>query len=232
MKFLIPLILILGFTNPASAQQVQETTIQIIMDDSGVLIDAEEADQFKMQLFSQMKKLVRKREFSKAHIDVISTSTGRTVWSGTPSDLKRQPERALALVNAIKSSPENCNNIPGAFAELSSNLKAIKRQNFKSVHIIVFSSLIDTPRPCDKTTQIVLPQLPPVKANVNAALSSYDTIRSITFFWISPFQKAGWEEYLDPTFNWALQNNIQITFMDIERSKLSLRQGLNFGGRK
>jgi hypothetical protein len=225
MKHLLLLIIVFCFTPNVFARGTH-TTIQIIMDDSGVLIDAKEADRYKLVLLSHIKGLVRKREFARAHIDVISTSIGRTIWSGAPSDLKRKPQRALELVNSIKSAPENCNNLPGAFVELTSNLTALERQGFTKAHVIVFSSLIHTPRPCDKTTSIILPQAPPVKGNINGALSSFKSVRSIKFYWVSPHQKRVWEEFLEPTFTWALLSSVPMTFMDIERSKFSLEQGL------
>ncbi len=205
------------------------TTFQIIMDDSGVLINAENADRYKLMLLGHLKQLTRKRELAKAHIDVISTSMGRTVWSGIPSDLKQKAERALALVENIKASPNTCNNLSGAFSELASNLTALERRKYKTAHVIVFSALIDTPRPCDKTTKITLPQTPPIKGNINAALSSSGLVRSINFYWVSPHQKHVWEEFLAPTFDWAMQSNVNMTLMDIERSKPSLENGLELG---
>lgn len=225
MKTIYIIILVLCFTQNAFAKSSQ-TTIQIIMDDSGVLIEPVEADRYKLQIFSHIKKLVRKREFANAHIDVINSSIGRTIWSGVPMDLKRKPARALALVNAIKTVPENCNNLPDSFMELASNLKALQRQGFTKAHVIVFSSLIHTPRPCADTTKIILPQSPPVEVNINGALISSNIVRSINFYWISPHQKRVWEEFLKPTFNLASMNKISMTFQDIERSKFSLEKGL------
>lgn len=225
MKKTILLFIILCFSSGVFARGTH-TTIQIIMDDSGVLIDAKSADRYKLVLLSHIKRLVRKREFARSHIDVISSSIGRTIWSGTPSDLKRKPQRALALVNSIKSNAKNCNNLPGAFVELTSNLTALERQGFENAHVIVFSSLIHTPRPCAKTTSIILPQAPPVKGNINGALIAFKSVRSIKFYWVSPHQKRVWEEFLIPTFTWALKGSVPMTFMDIERSKFSLQQGL------
>ncbi len=207
------------------------TTLQIIMDDSGVLVDAENAYKYKLVFLGQLKKLIKKNEYSKAQIDVISTSKGRTIWSDTVSNLKRKPERAQMLVDSLKAAPENCNNLSGAFSELESNLTALERRKYKTAHVIVFSSLIDTPRPCDKTTKVILPQTPPVKSNINAALSSSGLVRSINFYWVSPHQKRVWEEFLTPTFDWAMKSNVNMTFMDIERSKPSLANGLELGGR-
>ena len=231
MKNIIVLFILICFSNSAFARGTT-TTIQIIMDDSGVLINPAEAEQYKMQLLFKLKQLVRKRELSRAQIDVISTSIGRTIWSGTPSDLKRKPTRAQALIDAIKANPENCNNLVGAFNELASNLRALKRQGITNAHVILFSSLIDTPRPCSDTTSITLPQLPPVQGNINKALTSFDGTRSISFYWVSPHQINVWESYLKPTFDWALINNTSIIIKDIERSKFSLRSGLNLEASK
>ncbi len=225
MKTKIALLIILCFSMPVMARGTH-TTIQLIIDDSGVLIDPIDADQYKLVLLSHIKGLTRKREFARAHIDVISTSIGRTIWSGVPSDLKRKPERALELVNAIKSNPENCNNLPGAFMELASNINALERQGFTSAHVIVFSSLIHTPIPCSDTTQITLPQPPPLEGDINQALSTYKSIHSIAFYWASPHQKRVWEEFLEPSFNAAAQRSIPMSLMDIERSKFALRGGL------
>lgn len=102
MKILQISLLSLCISTGAYAK-TSHTTLQIIMDDSGVLIHSKEADKYKLGLLSHIKDLVRKREYANAHIDVISTSIGRTIWSGLPSDLKRKPERALALVESIKT---------------------------------------------------------------------------------------------------------------------------------
>ncbi len=230
-KAIILLVILFCFSLEVAARGTQ-TTIQIIIDDSGVLIDATDADQYKLVLLSHLKRLTRKREFARAHIDVISTSIGRTIWSGTPGDLKRKPERALALVNAIKSISENCNNLPGAFLELGSNITALERQGFTNAHVIVFSSLIHTPRPCGDTTSITLPQPPPPEGDINQTLSTYTSIHSISFYWVSPHQKRVWEEFLEPSFNQALARSIPMILMDIERSKFSLRQGLNLEAQK
>lgn len=110
--------------------------------------------------------------------------------------------------------------------ELAGNLKALERQEFTKSHVIVFSSLIHTPRPCDTTTQVILPQVPPVEGNINASLTSSKTVHSISMYWVSPHQMRVWGDFLEPTFNWALNKNIPMTLMDIERSKFSLQQGL------
>ncbi|MCF6251100.1 MAG: hypothetical protein L3J75_07500 [Methylococcaceae bacterium] len=221
------LIIAMCFCTNAYAKGTH-TTIQIIMDESGVLIDADEAEKYKMVMLSHLKLMTRKREFANAHIDVISTSLGRTVWSGTPGDLKRKTERALKLVESVKANPKNCNNLASAFLEIKDNISHLERRGYKNAHVIVFSSLIHTLRPCDETTHIVLPQTPPAKGNINATLMASKIVKSLQFFWVSPHQKRIWEEFLKPSFDWALLNNVPMNLMDIERSKNSLQQGLKF----
>jgi len=224
MKTII-LCLALCFSSNVLAKKTS-TTLQIIFDTSGVLIDVKQAEKYKLLILTHLKQLTRKRELAHAHIDVISSSIGRTVWSGTPSDLKQKPARALALVNAIKAKSENCNNLSGSFAEVKSNLKSLQRQGFTKAHVIMFSSLIDTPRPCNETTSITLPQTPPLQGNINVSLTSSNIVRGISFYWVSPHQKNVWEEFIEPSFKWAASKNIPMRFMDIERSKFSLERGL------
>ena len=231
MNTSIVLFTIFCISASAFAKDTQ-TTIQIIMDDSGVLINPVEADQYKMQLLSHLKQLTRKRQFSRAHIDVINTSIGRTIWSGTPSDLKRKAKHTQSLVDSVKTNPANCNNLSGSFIELASNLRALKRQGFIKAHVIVFSSLIDTPRPCNEITSITLPQTPPVQGDINQALSSFKGMQSISFYWVSPHQMRVWEDFLAPTFKWAVANHISISITDIERSKFLLSKSLNLEPRK
>lgn len=231
MKHIHAIFLVLCIS-PCAFAGKEKTTIQIIMDDSGVLIEPIDADRYKLVLLSHIKKLVRKHEFARANIDVISSSIGRTIWSGTPSNLKRRPERALALVNSIKAVRENCNNLPSAFMELASNLKTLKRQGFTRAHVIVFSSLIHTPRPCGDLTKIVLPQEPPLEGGINGVLKSSNIVHSISFYWVSPHQKHLWEEFLEPSFNWSQAHGVPMIFLDIERSKYSLQQGLSLEMRK
>ncbi|MES9993994.1 MAG: hypothetical protein ABW098_18750 [Candidatus Thiodiazotropha sp.] len=226
MNKILLLCLALSTASQALAANRSETTIQLIMDDSGVLVEAETAYDYKLAILGSLKGLTRKREFAKAHIDVISTTLGRTVWSGTPGDLKRNKARSLALVESIKADPARCNNLSGAFIELKSNIAALERQDYKKIYVIVFSSLIHTPVPCAEDTQITLPQAPPLGGDINEALQSSSHIRSIRFYWVSPHQKRLWEEYLKPSFKSFSIYRRTFTLMDMERSKYEISQGL------
>jgi hypothetical protein len=214
------LILFVALSTPVLAQE--RIAIELLIDDSGVLLDADAAQSHKLLLLSHVKALATKRAGASAKVEVISTSYGRTVWSGTPLAIRRDPARAQELVDAIASDPGRCNNLPGAFAELRSNLAQLEREGVNAVHIIVFSSLVHTPRPCADLKTITLPQLPPAEGDIAGALGSSPNVRSVYFYWVSPHQRIVWEQFLTPSFT-ALRNaGARVSFFDVERSKSAL----------
>ncbi len=219
MKYLLTLMLMLSA--PVLAQE--KIAIELIVDESGVLLDAGSAQTTKMMLLAHLKALATKRAGAHARVNVISTSLGRTVWSGTPLELRRDPIRAQALVDAIAADPARCNNLPGAFAELKSNLAQHEREGVHGVQVVVFSSLVDTPRPCSEVTHITLPQMPPAGGDINGALSGPANLRSVAFYWVSPHQKRVWEEFLEPSFEELRARGVPVTFLDVERSLSALR---------
>lgn len=201
--------------------------IQIVMDDSGVLQNPEDAQHYKMAMFAGIQRLARRRSLAHAHIDLISTSYGRTVWSGTPLELKRYPARAQELLDKSKSDASRCNNLPGAFAELKSNLEDMPGRGKEEVHVLIFSSLIHTPRPCDEMTRIALPQLPPAEGEFNEAFMSSLDLKSVTFYWVSPFQKRPWKEFLKPAQGWSWNPRIKFNLLDENASKNELPGGIS-----
>lgn len=215
------LSILVALSMPALAQE--KIALEIVMDDSGVLLDAGEAQTYKMLLLSHLKALSSKRAGANAKIEVISTAFGRTVWSGTPLMLRRDPARAQALVTAVTADPERCNHLPGAFAELRSNLAQLTREGFTDIHILIFSSLIHTPRPCDGIKTITLPQLPPHEGDIPGALTALPHIKSVSFYWVSPHQKIVWEGFLLPAFQGLQGRGARVVFLDTERSKSALR---------
>ena len=217
--FLLTFLLIVS----ASVFAQERIALELLIDDSGVLLDAQEADRYKLMLLAHVKALATKREGANTKIEVISTALGRTVWSGTPLTLRRDPARAQDLVAAIKADPARCNALPGAFRELQSNLAQLERAGVNEIHIIVFSSLIHTPRPCADITRITLPQLPPTEGDIPGAFATTAPIRSVSFFWVSPHQKFVWEGFLESAFTTLRQNGARVTFLDVERSKDALR---------
>lgn len=216
----ILLSLLVALSTPVLAQE--RIAIELLIDDSGVLLDAQAAQSHKLLLLAHLKALATKRSGANAKVEVISTAYGRTVWSGTPLAIRRDPQRAQELVDAIAFDPGRCNNLPGSFAELRSNLAQLEREGVDAVHIIVFSSLVHTPRPCDQVQGITLPQLPPTEGDIAGVLASLPPVRSVSFFWVSPHQRIVWEQFLTPSFT-ALRNaGARVSFFDVERSKSAL----------
>jgi len=220
MKTLILTVLLI-VSVPSFAQE--RIALELLIDDSGVLLEAQEANQYKLMLLAHLKALATRREGAQARIEVISTALGRTIWSGTPLSLRRDPARAIELVEAVKADPARCNALPGAFRELQSNLAQLERDGVSEIHIIVFSSLIHTPRPCADVTQITLPQLPPTEGDIPGAFAASTPIRSVSFFWVSPHQKFVWEGFLESAFVALRQTGARVTFLVVERSKDALR---------
>jgi len=106
-------LLAFALASPLAGAKQPELAIELIMDDSGVLIEAEQASHYKMAILAHLKRLARRRTEAHAQIDLISTSYGRTVWSGTPLELRRHPARAQDLVEKTRSEPTRCNTCLG-----------------------------------------------------------------------------------------------------------------------
>jgi len=215
------LVLLVALSTSALAQE--RIAVELLIDDSGVLLDGDAAQSHKFLLLSHLKALATKRAGANAKVEVISTAFGRTVWSGTPLAIRREPARAQELVDAVTADPGRCNNLPGAFAELRSNLAQLERDGVDAVHIIVFSSLVHTPRPCADLKTITLPQLPPTEGDIAGALTAAPNIRSVSFYWVSPHQRIVWEQFLTPAFTTLRNSGARVTFLDVERSKSTLR---------
>lgn len=216
----ILLSVLVALSTPVLAQE--RIAVELLIDDSGVLLDADAAQSHKLLLLSHVKALATKRSGANAKVEVISTSYGRTVWSGTPLAIRRDPQRAQELVDAVKADPGRCNNLPGAFAELRSNFEQLDREGVTSVHVVVFSSLVHTPRPCNQLTAITLPQLPPTEGDIASVLGGLPHVRSVSFFWVSPHQRIVWEQFLTPSFTTLRQGGARVSFFDVERSKSAL----------
>lgn len=216
----ILLSILVALSTPVLAQE--RIAVELLIDDSGVLLEADAAQSHKLLLLSHVKALATKRSGANAKVEVISTSYGRTVWSGTPLAIRRDPVRAQELVDAVKADPGRCNNLPGAFAELRSNLAQLERDGVNAVHIIVFSSLVHTPRPCADLKAITLPQLPPAEGDIAGVLAGLPHIRSVSFYWVSPHQRIVWEQFLTPAFTTLRTSEARVSFFDVERSKSAL----------
>jgi hypothetical protein len=201
--------------SPHVAAAEDKVAIQVLMDDSGTLSSPAQAQEYKLLLFGFLQELRKRRDTQDARIDVISTSLGRSVWVGSPSDLRTA--RAESLVSAIEAKPDHCNNLPGAFAELDLNLRALESQGYSDIRVVVFSSLIHTPAPCAATTKITLPQ-PPPPLDLTGILTGTDAVSAIAFQWVNPYQRRPWLDALDPVADWAKREGKSFKFQDIENT--------------
>lgn len=224
MRFYLVILFIFSIVNPPlSLAQSREIAFEIVMDDSGVLTDAAEAEKYKLSMLGHLKALNNIRRFSQARIDVISTAYGRSMWIGSPRDLNSP--RAAELLDYIQPKLDQCNNLEGAFKALEANLEQLERQGYKEVYVLVFSSLIDTPRPCNGVVNLKLPQLPP-PLDLNAILTDRESLKAVNFFWVNPHQRAVWNEFLSPSIDHSSQNGIPFGLFDIENTRFELEVGI------
>jgi len=224
MKILLTIfVLVVGFGATDVKAQESKVGIQLIIDESGVISDPEEAGIFKMRLLAQLKSLLRKRDYATARLDVISTSMGRTLWVGELAELK-DIERAEELIEVIETKPNHCNNLGAAFRELDYNLAQRTAEGYDKVYVLVFSSLINTPRDCGSNVTIKLPQ-PPPKTDIASILTAHDQIEQVSFYWVNPHQKFVWLEKLDPAVKWLQSSAKKFEFHDIEASRYALKKG-------
>ena len=199
-----------------------KTSIQLIFDDSGVLLDPVNADKQKMVLLAHLKELGKQRKYRNAQIDIISTSRGKTVWSGVPKDLKGNNPKAKLAVDEVTTKPGHCNALTNAFEELHSNLDDLVWQGYTSASVIVFSSLIHTPQPCTSETTITLPQLPPSGSDINKYQTSSPIVQSIDFFWVAHEQRNVWKSHLESTYDWSIKEGVSLRFTDAQRTPPAL----------
>lgn len=209
--------------SPAYADE-EKIAIQVLADTSGVLLSPTTGDAQKMVLLAHLKKLGKKRKYKDAQIDIISTSHGETVWSGTPKDLKGNNPKAEKAVSVVKVNPGSCNQLEKSFTEMYENLEDLEWQHYDRAHVVIFSSLIHTPVPCENV-QITLPQIPPAKSEINKFLASSKIVKSIDFYWVSPDQRRIWKDFLKPTFDWAVHSGVYMRLLDEERTPPALQDG-------
>jgi predicted peroxiredoxin len=228
--FFVLTIFCLGiFPGDASALRSPTKSIQVLMGDSGTMANKEEAEKVKMLLLQRIKELSKTRGFRNALLEFISLSSGRTIWVGTPSIMTG--EDAEKLVNAIKMKPGRCNKLTRGFDALKSNLENLDHQKrMREVWIIVFSSLIDTPEPCEKT-KITLPQVAPVY-DFTESLTASGKVKSVSFYWVKEEQFKVWSSALKPMVDWQNEQPERKFVMHKEpNTKYQLSIGLD-GGRK
>jgi len=232
MKKLILMLLLalpLAVTLPVTAEEKQ-IAIQLMIDDSGLLTSPEEADVLKQQLLSQLKSLLKRREYSMARLDVITTSLGRTRWIGDLKDLKDR-ERASTLVELMPSRRDHCNSLAQSFTALGNNIRQRTAEGYTHIHVLIFSSLIDTGGPCDEEVVITLPQLPP-ELDIVDELTARDSVKRVSFYWVNPHQQRIWSEKLRSMIVWGSAPDRKFEFLGEEETRFAISKGKIMGSRR
>ena len=221
-SLVVSIALALGISVTSYADTPQKSAFIIVNDDSGVLSDPARAKNSRLLLLAQLKDLNKRRQYSSAQVQVISTSYARTVWVGQVSDLRT--ERAAELIKKLEPEPNNCNNLTGSFSAVQTAVKQLTQQRYTDVHIYFFSSLISTPTPCSDL-KITLPQLP-VPVNFLETLASSEDVSSLAFFYVNPHQLRAYQEALQGVATWTNTNNKPFGLFDMESTDFQLRSGL------
>lgn len=210
----------------AEKPQVSHTTIQILIDDSGLMRKPKDAQAYKNALISHLSKLPGSN-MNKAHVDVISLTSATNIFSSKAYDLKKS---GLKLSKLSAQKPNGCSNLSASFARLKSNLMFHERAGVKDAHIIGFSSFIDAPSPCHSIRKITLPQQPPVNGGFNEAIMSSPIVRSFTAYWVYDTQVQPWVEFLTPARNWLEGKGGHLRVLDTTRSQYELQKGIMIKG--
>ena len=232
MKHLLIFVLLLsGFFSVSEIQADEKRhAILVVFDDSGLVSEPAEADALKLRLLGHLQSLLKRREYANARLDVITTSLGRTRWVGDLRDLKDR-ERGAVLVSLIPSKPDRCNNLSKSFRALGENIRARSAEGYSNIQVLIFSSLIDTGGVCEEQVVIKLPQMPP-DIDVSAELSSTDTVKRISFYWVNPHQHRVWSEKLRPLSKWASDNGVEYEFLSTEETRYAINKRKIMGARR
>ena len=201
----------------------EKTAFILVNDDSGVLTQPQRASKLKLLMLAQLKDLRKKLKFSKAKLQIISTSYGRSVWVGSIADLKSK--RAADVVAKIESKATHCNRLSESFDSIRTSIRQLEQQGYSDVHIYFFSSMISTPPVCNDDVDITLPQLP-VPADFTGTLTSSDIVKTIAMYYVNPHQLRAYQEALIPVASWANVNNKDFGIYDMEDTEFQLRHGL------
>lgn len=227
MNFIKPVffsISILFGINQGAYAASEKVAFVHVNDDSGVQTDMEIVPELRMQTLGQFKSLKKKgRKFAKAEFVLISTSYARPVWYGKISDLSTA--RAGELIEITANSPKNCNQLAASFEAVRNTVVQLSSQGFTEIHISVFSSLIDTPVPCDDI-KITLPRLP-VPIDWASSFAPTSQVQSVTFYAVNAHQHPLYAQAMTPLAIWAEKNHKHFAIHDIQSSLNVLRFGLN-----
>ncbi len=211
------------FSAPLCAAS-EKAAFVFVNDDSGAMTDMEHVPQLRDRMLKQFNTLKKKaRRYARADLVLISTSKARPVWYGKISDLGGK--RGHEVIDRTTNDPKRCNQIAASFKAVRNAIKQLDRQGATEIHIVVFSSLISTPIPCDKIVRIDLPQLP-VQVDWLASLTPTDHVNSVTFYGVNTHQHPVYTQSLEPLAGWGEKRGKTFDIHDFESTSNALRFGL------
>ncbi len=224
LGFVMVLALTFGQTM-AYGQMESHHKIFVLVDYSGTNWSLEEFEVLKEQFMVQLSKLQGNYFYQFASVDVIETSSGRLVWSGSISEI--QSDRGKVLKEAISSAATNCNSLASAFGTLDHNLKFHDGRKYTDIKIFVLSNLYNTPVPCDRNTRIVYPSLPPQEVNIPEILMQRPETSVIVFYGLHEAQMKVWGDALVELTTWELAEDGRVFHLYQESQTIAeLNKGL------
>lgn len=213
------LILSLCLALPACAETPRpQIAIQVIVDNSAVLAQPEQALEQMKRLFWHLSELRKHAPTRNATITIVSTNYPRNLWIGTASRLRQTGAEVLAQIAPVENG---CADLRGAFEQVRLNLR---RQAAQEVRVYVFASLIDTGSPCG-AAEIRLPQAPPEGLDL-AFLDA--RAKTVQFYWVHPLQVKPWFDLLaeQGLEQRAKTEDFNLGVYDEQETQTRLEQGL------
>lgn len=184
MKQLAMLVLFFVFSGSAFAQSAPPIEVFLIVDNGAGHQFTKESDAVRQGLFRQLVEMGRNKQRRNAKINIITTVRPRIVWAGKPFDIE---DHAESIEQKISYDGKGCTDLVGAFQQIDLGLRSTTA---KEVWVFIWSSLIDTGRPCDLSS-VKLPQSPPSSIDFSG-LAANKMIKRIFFLGVHHEQYKTW----------------------------------------
>lgn len=121
----------------------QKTSINLLIDNSATLINADEGQEVVLDLLDQVTRLRKDPEMSDATVNVVVLNDPRNVFHGTPKSLHGQAQAVLPRLSRVVNG---CMDFLAGLEQIRMN---VDQQRPDRVEIYIVSSMIDTGAPCD-----------------------------------------------------------------------------------
>jgi hypothetical protein len=143
--FRLALILSLSLISSAFAQDKYDKLVQIVVDDTGLMQDAQDRNEkTARETLLRLLKHVSQEYDRNDHVVVISQYSAGNVWAGQPRDITRARANA-GLSQFLQSKWSGCSDLLPLFRILDDNTFLYPAYDHE---VIFFSSLVHSGRPC------------------------------------------------------------------------------------